>query len=180
MKIISRHRVVLCVLSISALTACAGGGNRYPDLNLRDFERVQGTFTSAAAPKESVPPESLGAANLAEVENALVDAGKQHARFLSEAGKTRPLVASAVGSGIEDNRWPVAQVAIASLESHNSQTMSLLADLDSLYADASLSYSERAQIDFARNQVADYHAAERHLIAELITLLASEPAGESQ
>lgn len=172
-------RTILVVFALASLVGCAGGGSRYPDLNLRDFERVQGTFTSAAAPTQAAAPASLGAKEIAEVENALVDAGDQHARFLSEAEKARPLIASASGTGIEDNRWPIAQIAIGSLESHNGQTVSLLADLDSLYADASLSFKERTQIDLAREQVSDYHAVERQLISELITLLASAPGGST-
>ncbi|MBT8431292.1 MAG: hypothetical protein KJP27_02230 [Altererythrobacter sp.] len=162
-------------LAFTSLSGCIGGEDRYPDLNLRDFERVQGTFTSASAPTEAVAPASLGAKEMSEVENALLAAGDQHARFLSEANKVRPLVASASGTGIEDNRWPIAQIAIGSLESHNGRTASLLADFDSLYADASLSFKERTQIDLAREQVSDYHAVERQLISELITLLASAP-----
>nr|WP_298896830.1 hypothetical protein [uncultured Altererythrobacter sp.] len=162
-------------LAFTSLSGCIGGEDRYPDLNLRDFERVQGTFTSASAPTEAVAPASLGAKEMAEVENALLAAGDQHARFLSEANKVRPLITSASGTGIEDNRWPIAQIAIGSLESHNGQTASLLADLDSLYADASLSFKERTQIDLAREQVSDYHAVERQSITELITLLASAP-----
>jgi hypothetical protein len=172
-------RTLAVVFAVASLSGCAGGGSRYPDLNLRNFERVQGTFTSAAAPTQATAPASLGAKEMAEVENALLAAGDQHARFLSEANRARPLIASASGTGIEDNRWPIAQIAIGSLESHNGQTVSLLADLDSLYADASLSFAERTQIDLARQQVSDYHTVERQLITELITLLDSTPDGSN-
>ena len=173
-------RVVAAGLAALVLSGCADSGDRYPDLSLRDFERVQGAFTPIAPPQEAPSPAPLRATTIEELEAALSGANASHQAFLSAAEQARPIVASAAGKGIEDNRWPVAQVEIAALESRNGDMASLLADLDVLYADASFEFVEREKIDLAREQVTGYHRFERQLIAELITLLVTNPTGRSQ
>ena len=169
----SHFRKVIALAAAAAVAGCASSAERYPNLNLREFERVQGTFTSAAVTSQVSAPSSIAASDLADLEAAIRSAGEHHARFLAQAEEARPRIASAAGTGFEDNRWPIAQIEIASLESRNGEIVSLLADLDSLYSDASFSFTEREQIDQAREQVSDYHAAERQVIAELIDLLGS-------
>ncbi|RGP40122.1 hypothetical protein BPTFM16_00398 [Altererythrobacter insulae] len=172
MSNVDHIRAAACVFVALSLGACAGSGDRYPDLNLRDFERVQGSFTSAAGTTVPREPTSLAASTLSELEATLEAASARHQRFLSQANTARPIVASASGLGIEDNRWPIAQIEIADLESQNGELMSLLADLDALYSDATFEFGDRERIDRIREQVTEFHATERQVISELVTLLA--------
>ena len=157
-----------------AISGCAGAGDRYPELNLRDFERVQGTFTSAGAESEPKGPTAISAKSLSEIESALAQASQRHANFLNEAVRARTAVQSAAGTSIDDNRWPIALIEIATLESRHGEMASLLADLDAMYADASFGFSERQQIEAARSEVAAIYTSERQIIAELVSILETQ------
>ncbi len=167
----SHFRNLITVTSAVIVSACAGSADRYPDLNLRDFERVQGTFLPAATASGPTAPASMMPNDLADLESALASADEHHAVFISEAERVRPIVEAAAGTGLEDNRWPIAQAEIAVLESRSGEIMSLLANLDSMYADASLSFTEREQIIAARAQLGSLHEKEQLVIANLLAVL---------
>jgi len=174
-----KHKPSFAVLpllaAIGLLGACAGGSDRYPSLSLRDFERVQGSYAAPDSAAAVLRPAPLGVTQVEEIGKALEEASARHTRFLAHAETARPIVADAAGTGPEDKRWGLAQVEIAELDSRRAGTAALLADLDQLYADTSLSFTERDQVAQANAQLEGIVAAEDRVIGELIDLLAKAP-----
>ncbi|MFZ9396610.1 MAG: hypothetical protein ACO25F_11180, partial [Erythrobacter sp.] len=156
----SLRLVLPLAAAIALLTGCAGGSERFPSLALRDFERVQGSFGAPDSRPTELRPAPLGAAQANEVTAALEQARSRHQRFLSLVDAARGNVVAAAGTGPEDRRWALAQVEIAELDSRRAGTAALLADLDRLYADASLSFAERDQVERAQTEVGTIVAAE--------------------
>jgi hypothetical protein len=63
----------------------------------------------------------------------------------------------------------------ADLDSRHGATAILLSDLDQMYTSATLSFTEREQIDQARNSVSALVAAEDTILDELHLLLSTPP-----
>lgn len=153
------------------LSGCASGSDRFPSLALRDFERVEGSFGASDSSASELRPAPLGVSQAQEVAQALSEARSRHRRFLELVGPARAKVAAATGTGPEDRRWGLAQVEIAELDSRRAGTAALLADLDRLYADASLSFAERGQIEQARGEVGAMLDQQGRVLEELLALI---------
>ena len=166
-----RYLTGLLVAVLAGLGGCAGGSDRFPSLALRYFERVQGSFGGPDSPAGTLRPAPLGVSQIGEIARALAEARTRHQRFMDLAGPARASVATAAGTGPEDRRWALAQVEIAELDSRRSGTSALLADLDRLYADASLSFAERSQIEQAQAEVGAMLSKQDEVLDELLALL---------
>ena len=153
------------------LSGCAGGSDRFPSLALRDFERVEGSFGAPDSSASELRPAPLGVLQAQEVAQALSEARSRHQRFLELVGPARTNVTAATGTGPEDRRWGLAQVEIAELDSRRAGTAALLADLDRIHAEASLSFAERGRIEQARAEVGTMVAEQSGLLGELLALL---------
>lgn len=163
----------LLVMS-ATLAACASSEGKHPELFSGELEqRIQGTFSGPTNASTALRPTPLAITSAEDIRTALSTAQAQHLEFLRQAENVRPLIDSAVGLGPDENSWSLAQIEIAELESRSGDTLSLLAGLDSLYADATLAFSEREQIDAAREQVSDLLAIERQVIAEFLSLIST-------
>ena len=141
----------LAAVSVLFVTACATGKDEYPSLARRDAERITTSPPADAATPQPVvvtPPNLELAARL----DRLVDQARAaHGRFASR----RPRAEQAVGGGAStgSERWAVATVALAELESARSEAMVALADLDELFAAERTANHDTAQIAAARDQV---------------------------
>ena len=164
-------RVSGVFLSASLLAGCVGSSDRYPSLATRDAERAAGTFQPVNPVAATPAPAST--ATLSRVEQLLEDARLAHTEFLDATPSARTDVEAAIATGPEDNAWSIAQVSLADLDSHRSLAAIALSDLDLLYADATLEFSDREQIDDARSHVAAILSEEDATLDELRGLLGS-------
>lgn len=171
MKVSSCPALILLAALSAVTTACASDSDRYPSLSLRDFERVQGEFTVAEGSSASLRPEPLGIEKVSQVSESLAKANARHEAFIEQVEAARPTVIAAAGSTPEDSRWSLALVEIAELDTRRGATASLLADLDLLYADASLEFQERIAIAQARADIDALVQVERKAIDELLSVL---------
>ena len=167
------HAGTLCIAALAALmlSACASGGE-YPSLARRDVERIRGIAEPVPAqtppPEISAPPD----ANLEERLASLIEQAKAaHERFSSNRQRTERLIAAAAGAKIASERWSVASVALAELESARSNAMIALADIDGLYA------AERVEHFQAESNTARAIAHARDTVSVLITEQDSVLAG---
>lgn len=161
----SRAFPAICIgCATLALAACAGSGDHYPSLAVRPAERVGGTF----AVTNPVPdPTPLDQPALSRIDTWLASARAIHARFVDRAASARPQVAAGRGSNPDDNRWALAQVALADLESIRSENAVMLGDIDLLFVDATLSNTERDQVAHARDAILALIQQEDRVLAEL-------------
>jgi hypothetical protein len=168
---IAGFAAIACVFT----SACAGGSDRYPSLNIRDFERVQGQFAVAAPAREVLLPSPAPVEQVSQLQEAVDQAQQRHSEFVMTAESVRGLIAAAGGTGPDNNGWSLAQSAYADLDSRRGATAILLSELDQMYTSATLSFTEREQIDQARNRVSALVAAEDALLDELHLLLSTPP-----
>lgn len=172
------HLHCLAALALTA-SGCASSSDRYPSLATRDFERIQGQFAAPSGNPLPARPAPLGIESAEQIEASLADARSRHEKFLTQLGAAQTIVSEASGTGPDDNRWSIAMVEIASLDSHLSVTTGLLAQLDALYADASLGFEERTTIDSARGTLAEMVQTEQQAVDQLVELLGA-PTAPSQ
>ena len=148
------------------LSACAAPQANYPSLAIRDAERAYNSPTPAApaqaAAQSPLSPEV--AQRLAQLQDAATSA---HRAFTNAAPRTARLVDAAAGSDVTSDRWAIAQVALASLESARSQAAVPLGDLDLLHADAAIALDQRKAIEEARDAVVGMIALEDAILAGL-------------
>lgn len=164
MRSSSTLRCVPILLACTALGACAASSDRYPSLAIRDAERVQGSFEAPSS--EALLPTPASAESLANAESLLQSANDSHRKFLASVAGARSAVANA-GSGIESNSWANAQVVLADLDSRRSETAIALGELDLMFTDATLGFTERAEIEAVRAQVIAMVAEEDAVLAQL-------------
>ncbi|MGH6787706.1 MAG: hypothetical protein ACREBO_12835 [Novosphingobium sp.] len=158
----------ILVLTIAAMLAgCAGSAGDYPSLARRPVERISGTAPVAAPDPAPAPPAPLSpelAARLTQLGNRVVAA---HGKFTAREARARSLVGAAGGAAIASERWAVATVALAELESARSEAMIALADLDALYAAARIAGEEAGVIGETRTRVLAVIGREDEVLAEL-------------
>ena len=167
-----RRLAHLCpaILSLAVLAGTAGCASErsYPSLSLRPAERVAGTMTpvdpDAAPPPPTAQPPVDGA--LGTRLAALVDKARTADRGFATLRAQAEQAIAAGGSGDSSGKpWLSAQVALSQLQVGRSGTMSALAELDTLYANARDAQPldetpEIAAIAAARNEVQAIVASE--------------------
>jgi hypothetical protein len=145
------HGIIsLWVAAGLSLAGCAGAGDRYPSLGVRDAERAVG----APAPTPPVDPAPTYSVDRAEIGDALERARSANERFLAQADGARGLILSAAGQGPDSDRRSRALIALADLTSLRSATAIALADLDRLEAEAAMLFAPTQDIRTAQQYVA--------------------------
>ncbi len=158
------RKVLPCIVLADLLAGCATPTD-YPSLALRPAEHVENTLPpDYAEPRPPVPilPSADLSARLAELER---QARAVHGEFVKATPAARRLAAAA-GPTASDS-WASAQVALADLDSLRSRVAIVLADLDSLWADATLEAGPREAIGNVRGNVEDLVAQEDTVLAQL-------------
>ena len=182
MRIVMRSQQKFKTLALAIATAtlcsCAANSDRYPSLSLREFERVEGTFTAATPSSESIRPTPAPIEQVEQVAQALADAIANHDAFMDETKSAYTAVAAAEGQSLGSDDWSIALVTLAGLDSRRNATAITLADLDDLYASATLSFTERDEVGEARKQIVEMIVAEDRILNELSRNLEPVPAPE--
>lgn len=145
-------RAIGFLVAISAVSlvsgGCAGAGKDYPSFAIPPANANAGgvsmRFPAVAVPDlrtvnepEEALPAELDAA-LAAINNRAMAA---NAGFSASSNATNAFVAKAVGTARESDAWAEAQLRIARLVTHHSDTHLALADLDQLAVTADLAQS---------------------------------------
>ncbi|MFN2100204.1 hypothetical protein [Altererythrobacter sp. MF3-039] len=159
---LSRHYLSLSIAA-TILSGCAGDPGRYPSLDIRPAERIQGSV-NPAAPFPFPEQPAVSEQTLATITER---ARSAHAEFLSAAPRAAQLASSVSGREAGSNEWAAAQVALADLDSARSSAAISLGELDILYVDARLSNQALAPIDSAREEVLAMLREEDRILADL-------------
>ena len=160
---VSPHSIGGLLAATCLLSACAGESSRYPSLDIRPAERIQGT-ANPVAPIDVPQTPAVSGQTLTEITDR---ARSAHADFLAAAPGAQALAAAASGSEPGSNEWASAQVALADLDSARSNAAISLGELDILYMDARLSNQRLDEIDSARAAVLAMLTDEDQILAEL-------------
>ncbi len=158
------RKTLPCVALAAFVAGCATPAD-YPSLAQRPAERVEGTFNPEGAepqPPAPILPSADLSARLAELER---QARAAHREFVEATPAARRLAAAA-GPTASDS-WASAQVALADLDSTRSRVAIVLADLDSLWTDATIEAGPREAIGTVRANVEDLVAQEDAVLAQL-------------
>ena len=152
----SRTKNTHPILVIASLLAagCAGSGDRYPSLAVRDVERnpVQETPAPPVEPVE-LPIRSMAPST--PVDTLVEQASAAFTAFEGEAPAVRALVSSARGASVESDAYGRAILALADLTSHRSKSEIALADLDLMLAENANRFEDTAVILAAHKLVLD-------------------------
>lgn len=162
---IGRTALLPCILSqmgLAVLLAGCATSDGYPSLAPREAERTAQT-TVTDTDITPPPPTSPSADTQAQVARLVGQARAAHQRFAGARRRAESLVRAAGPKG--GDSWSIAAVALADLDSHRSQIMSPLSDLDSLYnAERLANFNEQSgnarAIDAARDQVGTWLAGD--------------------
>ncbi len=145
---------VLCALT----SACATAPAEYPNLAIRDAERVTGTLN----PPEPFVPAPPSAETLATVEGLVERADTAYDAYRGKLERVRAAALRARGAAVGSDAWAAASVALAELETERSQTMIPLSDLDRLYIAAATEGRATGDIEDAQDlvgQMVDFETA---------------------
>jgi hypothetical protein len=167
-----RALISIAVLSASlALSACASAGGDYPSLAIRSAERASGSALPVeAAPPPPPPPVTTGTSQ--KIAQAIEQARKAHAAFVSGSGRASIAVGAARGARAPADSWIAAQVALADLQSLRSQAVIAQADLEVMFAQERLAEPERITptleaLDQARAQIGVWVDEQNRTLARL-------------
>lgn len=161
--------VLAVVPAVLALGGCASSSDDFPSLAIRDAERVSGTIAVPATPAQPLPPAPAAV----ELSALLAAIREGHGRFTAQTPAAARAVSAARGAGVGTDAWSVAQVAVANLEAQRSQVMIALADLDRIYASASVEGADVTATSAALAEANGLVAQEDAEIARLLGALAS-------
>ena len=128
--------MIAVALAPLALSGCGGG--EYPSLAQRPAERASGSF----APAEPAPTATATAVPVASpdldttVAKLVADSRTAHAAFLAATPAAEARIASARDSAPGSEPWATATEAVSALVATRAPTVSALAALDRLAAQA--------------------------------------------
>lgn len=156
---------ILPIAALPAMAACTTPAEDYPSLAQRPAERIEGTFepdTAEPAPPPPVLPSADVAARLAQLRR---DAEAAHAEFRANTPAAERLARAGGATG--SDAWAAAQVALADLDSIRSRSAIALAELDTLWVDATLESGPREAVGDTRDAVEALIAEEDAVLARL-------------
>lgn len=157
----------LAALACACIAACASPPGDYPSLAVRDAERISGTLQ----PAEPYVPTPIAPVVLANAASLVEQARAAHDSYRSKLGSARSAVQAARGADFGSERWAVASVAIAGLETERSRAMIALADLDRLYVAAATEGGALEELAAAQGQVGIIVADQTAAINEMLAVL---------
>ncbi len=160
----SQHLRILAVFPAALLAACATPGD-YPSLAQRPAERVEGSFTPDDSSVQPTAPLAASPDLVARLADLQRQAKAAHGEFLRAAPGAERLAARS-GATASDS-WAAAQIALADLDSIRSRVAVILADLDSLWVDATVEATAREAVGSARDSVEALVAEEDAVLARL-------------
>ena len=160
---------LLIALACAATAACASGRDDYPSLAIRDAERVTGTLQ----PAEPYVPTPAAPVVLANAQALVDQAESAHESFRRQLNGARSAAQAARGARMGSERWAVASVAIAGLETERSRAMIALAELDRLAVAAATEGGALGELAAAQAQVDAMVAEETAGIDDLLAALGS-------
>ena len=166
MQRLSNAAVLLTIPAL--LAACATSSDKYPTLEVREAERVTGTFEAPSRLEPALLQDSIAQS----LPDFVAAAKNSHTRFVDTAPATRITITAAQGTGSDSNDWAAAQIALADLESHRSDTAIALAELDLLYAQSTLRFEQRQAIAAAIVVVEELVAEEDLVLSQLRAAIA--------
>ena len=150
------RKTSITIVLLLFLAACAtANADSYPSLAVRDVERAEGTFEPVQTAPLDVPPVAVDLTGglVARLAALVAQAREAHAAFMASVPEAERRVSAASGSGVGNDSWAAAQVALADLDSARSSAAVALADLDILHTAASIQSESTAQMDAARSVV---------------------------
>ena len=159
-----RPRLLSCLAPL-VLSGCAGGGDEYPSLAIRDVERAQGQLEPVPVPQLDVPTFDFEA--LPGPGAAMSAARAGDAAFRAALPSARRTIAAGRSAGRDSDARAAASVALAVLESRHSDTVIALAQLDTLLAAAQIEARERTDIVSARGEAARLVEQQDAILASL-------------
>ena len=165
-------RIAFATGAALCASACAQTGTQYPSLDIRDAERAAGTLPVDAAASQVAAPSPLPVAAQERTQVLIARAKQAHAAFLQQLPRTRSAATSASGAGPESNAWARAQVSLADLRSHRSDAAIALGDLDLMFVDATLSFTQREAVAAARDEAAAMVAEQDRNLGQLYSMVA--------
>jgi len=148
------------------LTACAGSGDKYPSLAVRDAERAVGQFTPTRTVASSETP-ARAPASAEDLAKLVTEATESHRAFIVARPNASGLVDGARGTATESDARARALIALADLTSKRSDTAIPLGDLDLLAAEARTTLAPYSEIVAARALVAGLVDQQDRTLAEL-------------
>lgn len=155
------------MLSAIVLAGCTTGQANFPSIAIRDAERVNGSLQPAASAPQMPAQMPPGAELVQRLGQLQTTAASAHEVFMNAAAGVSRLVDAAAGGDLTSDRWAIAQVALAGLDSARSQAAVPLGDLDLLHADAEIALEQRRIIEQARDAVTSQIAEEDAILAAL-------------
>lgn len=166
---VSMIRKAVIAILLFSLGACAGSGDRYPSLEIRDVERVQGSFDPVNAGQSALPaPVAAPSADtIQRLSDLTASVSTIHAEFERATPKTSKIVSSARNASVASDGWASAQVALSDLESIRSRAAVALADIETVYVGARLEAQQLDAITAARRKVLGLIAEEDAVLARL-------------
>ena len=162
----SSHNTLGALAATCLLLAGCSTPEGYPDLQIRDVERVTGSMDAPA--RQDYVPTPVAPATLAQLDSLVTAARAAHTRFTARAPDARRAAERARGSGVGSENWSVAQVAVADLEGIRSAAMIAIADIDRIYVNAATGGDDIARIEAARSEVDAMIGEEDRTIANLL------------
>ena len=160
----TNFRLSFAIFCVSLLAACATPGD-YPSLAQRPAERVEGVFAPDTSEPTAPTPIAPSAALAARLAASVGAAEEGHREFVGATPAAERLARAAGGTGSDS--WAAAQVALANLDSIRSRVAVSLADLDTLWVDATVEPGPREAIGSARARVEALVAQEDAVLAQL-------------
>ena len=153
----------------AALCACAGDDGRYPSLAMRSFETETPRPAPPPAPAPNIPGEepTQPLADAAMLSALVARAATANTSFTGQEPAAGRLARAAAGQPIESEPRAAALVAMADLAAQSGATSAVLADLDQLAVEASISFAPGEGIDAARAEVLALIARQDAAIARL-------------
>lgn len=146
-------------------SGCSSTPDDYPNLAIRDIERVS-TQMNPPVSKPWTAPQP-GKDRLASISELTSRAQKAHDHFMDGAQKANQEISKASGAAIGSERWSVAQIALAHLETKRNDALIALADLDRIFVTASTDGESLGEIGPAQTRVEQLVTQENAIIAEL-------------
>lgn len=148
MKRTTNPTLLMLAFSPAILSACAGSGDRYPSLAIRDAERR----VSVAEPTE--PPAPVApVASAQEISAIVAEAREANAAFREAQPGVRRLAEAARGLDFESNAYSNATAAVATLSALRGQTVSALGRLDELETEAAAIFAPTEDIRSAQAEI---------------------------
>lgn len=130
-------RLACVVVGALVLSACATSG-KYPSLAERDIERISGSAAPVDSQAGALPPPfaAKADASLQTRLAGLAERARQADSAFREAQTAAQQATAAVGGEATGKSRLAAQTAVSVLQTRRSDSIAVLAELDTLYAQA--------------------------------------------